>query len=62
MKTKADEHRDDAKLAIQDAIEHLSKIVVERCSGTDDYRIDYLPLLKQAMMDLIEIRDTLSPL
>ena len=61
VQTTADEARDKAVEHMDDAIKELSKIVIERCSGTDEYKMSYRTALMNAMSDLIEIRDNLDP-
>ena len=57
--TTADERRDDAVRSIKDAIRSLSEIVIEQCSGHDDWNAEYQGKLKQTLLELIEIRDRL---
>lgn len=51
--TEADENLEFAKEAIDSAIQHLSKIVVERCWGSRDYTKEYSTVLRDTMTDLI---------
>ena len=59
MITEADEHRDEAVSLIRKAVRELSKIVVDECSGSEEYRSDYLTCLREAQHKLIEARDLL---
>lgn len=51
--TAADENLESAKEAIDNAIQHLSKIVVEKCWGSRDYKKEYFVLLQNTMFGLI---------
>ena len=55
--TTADEHRDKAIEHIKEAISELSEIIVNQCSGHNDFREEYKNSLKEMMNTLIELRD-----
>ena len=57
--TTADEARDAAKQNINEAIKHLSAIVVEQVWGHDDYTEDYQAKLRDAFRELLTLRDRL---
>lgn len=60
VRTEADEKREQAIDSVQTAIECLSRIVVNRCEGADDFNAAYKLGHKQALKALIEVRDDLS--
>lgn len=60
VRTTADEHRDNAVEGITTAINHFSKIVVERCSGTETFAKGYLALMTRSMSELIAMRENLE--
>jgi len=59
MQTIADEHKNEAARLISKAIGELSAIVVEECSGSDDYTEQFLETLRQAFYQLIALRTSL---
>lgn len=58
--TAADENLESAKESIDNAIQHLSKIVVEKCWGHKDYTKEYSAILRNTMADLIFILSKLE--
>lgn len=59
VRTEADEHRDAAVEHINEAAQHLSKIVIERVWGWDEYKKEYLVKLEKALHDLLNMRNGL---
>lgn len=59
VRTTADEHHDATKESINTAIDNLSKIVVDRVGGSDDYTLAYRATLRKALNSLLDIRDDL---
>lgn len=60
MYTDADRDLSIAKENIQKAIEKLSKVVVDRCEGHDDFTEKYRIKICQSFYMLLKIRDTLN--
>lgn len=60
VRTAADEKIDKAKDHIQDAIEYLSEVVINRCNGTSDYSSDYLNKLQRQFIELLNVRENLD--
>lgn len=58
--TTADESLEFAKEAIDSAIQHLSKIVVEKCWGYKDFTKEYSAILRNSMTDLISMLSRLE--
>lgn len=58
--TEADTHLDQASQCIQEAIKHLSALIVDRCGGHDEYRAEYIENLHQSYTKLIEINRKLG--
>lgn len=59
VRTTAENEIGKAKDNIQEAIEHLSGVVIARYYGTDKYKSDYLNKLRILLIKLLEIRDSL---
>lgn len=59
-RTAADEHKDIALGAIEDAAAHLKAIVIDRASGWSEYNETYFRKLRAARNDLLAIRGRLS--
>jgi hypothetical protein len=57
MQTQADTHKDAAKQHVQEAIKHLSAILVDQVPGHDEFRSDYLTSMKEWQHTLLRIRD-----
>jgi len=57
--TAADEHRDAAIENVDDAIKHISTIVVDCIWGWDHYSKEYFSILRAALRDLLDIREHL---
>ena len=58
--TQSDEELEKAKEAIQTAITALSKIVIERISGSEDFSDEYQATLRTTLMILLEVREKLG--
>ncbi len=56
VQTKADEHHERLMENIDSAINNASKIVVEEEWGWDSYSAEHLQILRDALMDLLEMR------
>lgn len=56
----ANESLVSAIVSVDDAIKHLSEIVVERCQGYKNFSKDYLAIIQKAMFDLMIIRNNLD--
>lgn len=61
MTTTADEHLEKAREDVQSAISNLSKIVVEQCSGHDEYRSGFRLKLQNQLSSLLLVREDLNP-
>ena len=59
VRITANNEIDKAKDSIQEAIEHLSEVVIARCYGTDELRGDYLNRLRRLIVKLLEVRDSM---
>jgi hypothetical protein len=57
--TEADEHLDKAKQNVQEAITELSAILIDQCSGWDEYSEPFRYIMFNARNELIKIRDQL---
>ena len=57
--TEADNQLNFAKEEIKNAIQSLSKIVVNECWGTDDYHPDYRKVMRNSLSELMDIREAL---
>lgn len=53
----AEVHIDLARDALESVIYNLSHVVIERCDGYSDYKPEYLKKLKDALSQLLDIRD-----
>ncbi len=58
--TEADRCLDNAKESTQSAVENLSKIIVDKVWGHDDWNDVYSNNMKKAWMLLMEARDLLG--
>ena len=58
--TEADQHVSDASENIEKAIQHISKVVIDRVTGSRDYNTVFDNKLKTTLNDLLEIRDRLD--
>lgn len=58
VRTTADEKIDEAKNHIQQAIECLSKVIVDGCWGTSEYQAKYLNKLRRQLIMLLDVRDS----
>jgi len=56
VRTEADKHKDKALASINEAIQHLSAIVIERVCGWDEYNAEYSVKLELALINLLDIR------
>lgn len=57
--TTADEHRDEAKDAIGQAISHIASIVIEKSWGHDDFSDEYRKKLRSSLSILMDILEDL---
>ena len=57
MITPADEKRNEAVESIQNAIRNLSEIVINKCSGSQNYYPDYRSMLSSQLATLVRIHD-----
>lgn len=60
VRTTADERLDEAKKRIDEAYDALHDIVVEKCSGHDDFRDDFKRTLKEVFVSLQQIKFSLD--
>lgn len=58
-KTEADEHLDKARKNVQEAITELSAIIIDQCSGWDEYAEPFRYIMINARNDLMRIKDEL---
>jgi len=58
--TDADKELLVVKEGIGRAVTHLSRIVVDECSGYDDWNSRYKDKLRNALSDLLSLRDGLD--
>lgn len=58
--TLSDEHLESAKNEIEHAIKSLSKIVIDRDWGWDEFNNDYFKKMNQSLFELVEIRERLG--
>lgn len=57
--TEADKARDGAISSIDEAIEYLAKIIIDKCYGHDDWMDSYRIVLQETFFDLIKARNKL---
>lgn len=57
VRTTADEKIHEAKDHIQQAIECLSEIIINRCYGTSEYSEGYLNKLRKQLIELLNLRE-----
>ena len=55
VRTTADEKLEEARVAIQVAAEVLSRVVVEKCWGHDEFNGDFRKKIKETFYKLVEI-------
>jgi hypothetical protein len=60
VRTTADEALDRADDLIGDAVKELTKIVVDRCWGHDEFGDSYRREIREAFLALIEVRTKLD--
>jgi hypothetical protein len=60
MKTAADEHLKSAERCLQESIGHLNEILLSKCQGYSEYRIEYTAALHEALVYMIRARQQLS--
>jgi hypothetical protein len=60
VRTEADEQLDKADENIKAAIERLSKIVVDKCWGYDEYNKTYQHTIQESLRSLLEVRENLN--
>lgn len=60
FETDAERNRDAAIESINSAIKNLSNIVIDKCSGYNDYKSSYISTLQSAMMTLLDVRNELE--
>jgi hypothetical protein len=58
--TTADEHLNAARESLNNLITNLSKILVDKCEGSNDYNKDLLNALHESFVSLLEIRRRIS--
>lgn len=58
--TTADKALDDADEHLREAIRELSRLVVDRCDGHDDYSKEYQVDIQEAFVSLLGIRAKLD--
>jgi hypothetical protein len=59
VKTDADEEIEKAQAALGEAINAVTRVVVERCPGWDAYPAGYQQTLRTVFLRLLEVRDLL---
>ena len=52
----AEESLTEAKKSVQQAIEHLSEIVIKRCDGTNEWKPEDRERLSKSLADLLVVR------
>ena len=57
--TQAENRRDEAVVAISNAIKALSEIVVDECSGYDRFGDRYIETLHESLRELVAIKRNL---
>lgn len=60
VRTTADEKIEDASRNVQAALNYLNEVVVERCEGHEEYKLEYKKRLARAHALLVEARDELG--
>lgn len=60
VRTSADEHLDKAKDAINEALKHLTEIVLNEVPGYDHYREEYADAIEDAHTQLRKIKKALK--
>lgn len=60
MTTEADCAISHALMNIEHVITHLSKVSIERVSGTEDLNSEYRAKIRQSLVTLLEIREALT--
>lgn len=60
VRTTADEKIDEAKDHIQEAIECISEVVINRCWGASEYTVEYRNKLRTQLVSLLDTRDSLG--
>jgi hypothetical protein len=60
VQTSADDALDSAKSHVQMALECLSKIVVQRCWGANDFSAEYQQQIAAAFTTLMAVREGLE--
>lgn len=60
VQTPADENLEEAKVAVQTAIDNLASIVISKCHGSDDYNPTYRDTLQASLNDLLNVRKALK--
>jgi hypothetical protein len=60
MKTAADEHLKSAERCLQESIGHLNEILLSKCQGYSEYRIEYIAALHDALVYMIRARQQLG--
>jgi len=60
VQTTADYNLKSANEHITEAIKNISEIVIERCSGSDEYRKDYLLVIQDVLFMLLDVKRKLE--
>jgi len=58
--TEADESLDEVRNHIRQARNAVSKIVVEKCSGTDEFTLEKQTTIREAFVTLLALRDQIT--
>ena len=59
MRTISDEKLQSARDHVRAALKDLSEVVIDRCSGHDEYTSEYQKRLRTFFLDLLNMRDSL---
>ena len=57
MTTTADKEIEETKVQVQLAIQHLSRVVIEKCSGADDYGPKARARFAETLHELVKLRN-----
>lgn len=60
MTTDADEALDATRVSVEEAISALAAIVVRECHGSDHYSQKFRREMRDALNQLMDVRDTLK--
>lgn len=61
MYTQADKELDAARAAVQDALQCLGKILVEKCEGHADYKPEFIAALQESIPLLFQVERKIAP-